>query len=152
MENLLMNIYLIKSQGITGSAIRGDLEFPMIATKDVAAVAANRLVKRDFSGSSIQVLLGQRDISMIDATSIIGKKINKPGLAYVMFPYNDAEKGLKSAGLSSDVSRLYVEMSKAINDGRMAGIARTPQNTTPTSLEQFCDEFFVPIYSLKKAA
>jgi hypothetical protein len=69
-----------------------------------------------------------------------------------MFSYDDAEKGLRSAGLSSDVSRLYVEMSKAMNGGRIAGITRTQQNTTPTSFEQFCDETLVPIYSQKKAA
>jgi uncharacterized protein YbjT (DUF2867 family) len=152
MENLLMNIDLIKSRGINGSAIRGDFKFPMIATRDVATEAANRLMSRNFSGSSIQVLLGQRDLSMIDATWIIGKKINKPGLTYVMFSYDDAEKGLKSAGLSSDVSRLYIEMFKAMNDGRIAGITRTQQNTTPTSVEQFCDETLVRIYSQKKAA
>jgi uncharacterized protein YbjT (DUF2867 family) len=153
MENLLRNVDLIKSRSINGSAIRGDLKLPMIATKDVAAVAAGRLVKKDFSGSSIQVLLGQRDISLIDATSIIGKKINKPGLVYVMFSYDDAEKWLKSFGLSSDVSGLYVEMSRALNEGRIAGsIRRTPENTTPTSFEQFCDEILVPSYSQKKAA
>src|SRR5574341_358075 len=102
MENLLVNIDLIRSKGITGSAIRGDMKFPMIATKDVAAVAADRLMKRDFTGSSLEVLLGQRDLSMIEATEIIGRKINKPGLSYVMFPYDEAEKGLIAAQRRGD--------------------------------------------------
>ncbi|HWR71615.1 MAG TPA: NAD(P)H-binding protein, partial [Nitrospirota bacterium] len=57
MENLLMNIPLIRSSGIMGSAILGDLNIPMIATTDIAEEAAERLLNRDFSGTSIQYLL-----------------------------------------------------------------------------------------------
>ena len=49
-----MNIGLIRSQGVNGSAVRGDLKIPMIATQDIAAFAADRLMKRDFSGSAIR--------------------------------------------------------------------------------------------------
>jgi uncharacterized protein YbjT (DUF2867 family) len=151
MENQLMDIDLIKSRGIMGSAIRGDIKFSMIATKDVAAFAAKRLVKCDFTGSSIWYLLGQRDLSLIEATEIISRKINNPALVYVMFPYDEAAKGLMSAGLSPDMSRLYVEMSKALNDGRIIA-KRTAENTTPTSFEVFCDEVFAPLFTQKKAA
>lgn len=151
MENQLMNVDLIKSRRINGSAIRGDIKFSMIATKDIAAFAAERLVKCDFAGSSIRYLLGQRDLSMIDATEIIGRKINNPALVYVMFPYDEAEKGFMSAGLSPDMSRLYVEMAKAFNDGRIIA-KRTEENTTPTSFEVFCNEVFVPALMPAKAA
>ena len=151
MENQLMNIDLINSRGVNGTAIRGDMKFPMIATKDIAAFAAERLVKCDFTGSSIRYLLGQRDLSMIDATEIIGRKINNPTLVYVMFPYDEAEKGLLSAGLSLDMSRLYVEMTKAFNESRIIA-KRTSENTTPTSFEVFCDEVFVPALMPAKAA
>jgi len=153
MENLLMNIDLIKSRNVIGSALRGDIKLPMIATKDIAAAVADRLVKRDFTGSVVEVLLGERDLTMIEAAAIIGKKINKPGLPYVMFPYDEAEKGLISAGLSPDMSRTYSEMNKAFNEGRiLSTVKRTAQNTTSTSLEQFCDEVLAPMYTQKKAA
>jgi uncharacterized protein YbjT (DUF2867 family) len=151
MENLLMNVDMIKSRGVNSSAIRGDIKFPMIATKDIAIYAAERLTKCDFSGSSVRYLLGQRDLSMIETTEIIGKKINKPALVYVMIPYDEAEKGLMSAGLSFDVSRLYVEMAKAFNDSRMIS-KRTPEDTTPTSFEVFCDEVIVPAFMPAKVA
>lgn len=151
MENLLMNVDMIKSRGISGTAIRGDIKLPMIATKDISAYAAERLAKRDFSGSSVRYLLGQRDLSMIDATEIIGRKINNPALVYIMIPYDEAEKGLMSTGLSADVSRLYVEMAKAFNDGRIIA-NRTAESTTPTSFEVFCDDVFVPKFMPAKAA
>jgi uncharacterized protein YbjT (DUF2867 family) len=151
MENLLANMGLINSRGIIGSPVRGDMSLPMIATRDIASVAADRLVKRNFSGSSIRVLWGERDLSMIEATSIIAAKINKPNLAYVMFSSDDVDKGFASAGLSPDMGRWYVEMSKAF--GRVTeSVKRSPQNTTWTSFEQFCDEAILPVYSQKKAA
>lgn len=152
MENLLWNIDLIRTKGITGSAIRGDLRFPMIATKDIAAYAADRLVKRDFTGSTVRYLLGERDISLIEATGVIGRRIGKPALSYVMFPYEEAEKGMVSMGLSPDMSRVYVEMGRAFNEGRVRPEPRSPENTTPTAIEAFCDGVFVPLYTQKKAA
>jgi uncharacterized protein YbjT (DUF2867 family) len=146
MENLLMNISLIRNAGIMGSAVRGDARFTMIATKDIADYAAERMAKRDFSGKTVRDLLGPRDISLDEATAVIGNKLGLPGLKYVTFPYAEAEKGMVAAGLTPDLSRLYVEMSKALNEGRFAaGIPRTPENTTPTSIEEFAG-LFAQIY------
>ncbi|OGW46519.1 MAG: hypothetical protein A2078_06400 [Nitrospirae bacterium GWC2_57_9] len=151
MENLLMNIGLIRTQGINGSAIRGDVRMPMVATLDIASYAAERLQKRDFAGASVRYLLGRHDITMLEATMTVGIKIGKPNLPYVVFPYADAEQAMVKAGLSPDMSRLYIEMSKAFNDGRVK-VRRTAGNTTPTSFEEFCDQVFVPRYMEKKAA
>ena len=152
MENLLWNIDLIKTKGINGNPIRGDLKIPMIATRDIAAYTADRLVKRDFWGATVQDLLGPRDLSLIEATEIIGSKIIRPGLSYIMFPYDEAEKGMIAMGLSPDMSRQYTEMSRAFNEGRIKIVARTKENTTSTSFEAFCDEVFVPLYAHKRAA
>ena len=142
MENLLMNIDLIRKMNIMGSAVRGDVRFAMISTRDIAAYAADRLVARDFSGRSVADLLGQRDLSLTEAAAVIGRKLGKPDLRYVAFPYEDAEKGMIGMGLTPDMAKLYVEMSKALNDGLFAvNIPRTKENTTPTSIEEFADTF-----------
>lgn len=152
MENLLSNINLIKSKGVTGSAIRGDLKIAMIATKDIAAYAAERLTKRDFTGSSVHYLLGERDLTLTAASGIIGSKISKPGLSYIMFPYHESEKAMVAMGLSPDMSRTYVEMARAFNERKIKAEKRTKENTTPTAIESFCDEVFVPEFMQKKAA
>jgi uncharacterized protein YbjT (DUF2867 family) len=142
MENLLMNIDLIKKMNIMGSAIQGNVKFAMIAAKDIGAYASERLMRRDFSGKSVRDLLGQRDLSLDEAAAVIGKKLGKPDLKYMAFPYDDAEKGMVAMGLTPDLSRLYIEMSKALNDGLFAvSIPRTRENTTPTSIEEFADIF-----------
>jgi len=43
---------MIQVMGIFGGALRGDLKIPMIATRDIGAYAAERLLKLDFNGSA----------------------------------------------------------------------------------------------------
>jgi uncharacterized protein YbjT (DUF2867 family) len=148
MENLLMNIPLINRFGFAGSAVRGDLKFAMIATRDIAACVADRLVNRDFEGSSVWDLLGQRDISLNEAFAVIGREIDRPELNYVQFGYEEAAKEMREMGVSSDFARLFVEMSKALNEGFFAvGRPRTPQNSTPTSIEEFAATFAEAYYA-----
>jgi uncharacterized protein YbjT (DUF2867 family) len=142
MENLLMNIPLINQLGITGSAMNGDRKFAMIATRDIAAHVAERLVKRDYTGMHVHDLLGQRDLSLSEATDVIGRRIGYPDLRYVQFSYEEAAQGMTEMGFSADVCNLFIEMSKALNDG-IYGVnrPRTPENTTPTSIEEFAETF-----------
>jgi uncharacterized protein YbjT (DUF2867 family) len=154
MENLLMNIPLINGRGIAGSAVRGDLEFAMIATGDIAACVAERLIRRDFKRKSIMDLLGQRDLTLSEAMAVIGRRIGIPDLKYVQFPYEEAAKGMMEMGISEDVSTLYVEMCDALNNGLFAvGRPRTAGNTTPTSIEDFAETFAVHFEAaLRRAA
>ncbi len=146
MENLLTNIGTIKNMAMNGDTIKGDLKFAMIATKDIAPVAAEHLLKRDFSGKTVHELLGERDISMDEVTKVFGAKIGKPDLAYVQFSVEDAKKGMMDFGLSDDVSDQMIELNQAINDGLLAvSQPRTAKNTTPTSIEEFAD-FFAQVY------
>jgi len=142
MENLLMNIPLINRMGIAGSAVHGDLKFAMIATGDIAAFAAERLVRRDFTGKRVQDLLGQRDLTLNEAVAVLGRRIGMPELKYVQFLYEDAANGLMEMGLSEDMSSLFIEMCEALNNGLFSvGRPRTPENTTPTTFEEFAETF-----------
>jgi hypothetical protein len=45
-------------------------------------------------------------------------------------------------GISPDVSRLFMAMSRALNEGLFAvNRPRTAENTTPTSIEAFAEVF-----------
>lgn len=48
---------------VMGSPIKGELKFPVIATRDIANYAAKRLLALDFEGHHVQDLLGARDVS-----------------------------------------------------------------------------------------
>jgi len=142
MENLLMNIPLIEQKGIAGSAGRGDLKLAMIATHDIAAYLAERLVGRDFEGKKVQDLLGQRDLSLNEVFSVIGRAIGKPDLKYAQFSYEDTAKWLAGMGISEDLRHLVIEMNRSTNEGRIGvNRPRTSENTTPTSIEEFAEVF-----------
>jgi uncharacterized protein YbjT (DUF2867 family) len=141
MENLLAYAGMIRNNNVIGSAIMGDLKFAMIATKDIAQFAAERLAARDFPDNSVRDLLGQRDISMNEATGIIAEKVNRPGLRYVQLSYEDVEKNLLGAGFSEDVGRQFTEMIRALNGGLFSNIPRDRDNTTGTSFEEFAEVF-----------
>ena len=140
-ENLYASVPLIQQQGIHGSAIAPDVKMSMIATRDIGPVAAAALAAKDFSGVQVRNLLGPRDYTMVEVTRILGAKIGKPDLAYVQFPYEAFQGALEQAGLSKDLARLYVEMSRAFNDGIVKVVGgRTPESTTPTPFEFFVGE------------
>ncbi len=142
MENTLPFVDLIRNSNITGSAIGGDMEFPMIATRDIADFAVERLLNKDFTGITIKDLLGQRNLSLKEATRIIGEKIGHPDLKYMQFSYEDTRKALVGGmGFSPDVAELFVEMSRAFNEGLLGGTKRTPGNTTETPFEAFAQIF-----------
>jgi uncharacterized protein YbjT (DUF2867 family) len=155
MENLLMNVPLIHQHGYAGSAVRGDLKFAMIATRDIADRVAGHLLARDFSGKSYRDLLGQRDLTLQEAFTIIGRHIGISGLKYVQFGYDDAAKAMVDMGISPNVASLFIEMSKALNAGLFAvNRPRTAENSTPTSIEEFAG-IFAAAYAagaLRKAA
>jgi len=147
MENMLENIDMIKNMGLNGGHIKGDIPFAMIATSDIARVAMVHILERDFSGKVVKELLGQRDISMKEATRIIGEKIGLPDLMYVHFSREDYIKGLTQAGLTNDMAQLLAEMSAGLNDIKFGtGLTRTEENTTPTAFEEFA-EFFAQVYN-----
>jgi len=142
MENLESTISLIKTQGIMGTPLRGDLKIPVIATRDIAHAASEYLSELRFTGKSVCDLLGHRDLSMIEMTEIIGKAIAKPDLQYVQFSYEAARLAMLGMGMSADMVRVFIEMYQALNEGRlMQGVVRTIENTTKTPFENFAVEF-----------
>ncbi len=150
MENLLPQVEVIRNFGIVGGPLRADLPVSMIATRDIGAAAARIMQKRDFAGKQARELLGQGDLDYRQVASVIGKAIGKPGLAYVQLPPQQLKAGLTQMGMSSKMADLLLEMAEALNSGYMAPLEpRSPQNTTPTSIETFVAEEFVPRFQGK---
>jgi uncharacterized protein YbjT (DUF2867 family) len=147
MENNLAAIGMIQEMGIFGHALLPDLKLPMMATPDVGNYAAQRLLDLDFSGKQTRELLGERDLSMAEATVIIARGIGKPDLHYLQFPYDQVQQVLEQMGMPPKKAAVYIEMFKAINAGVLAAQEpRSQENTTPTSFENFVQDVFAPAY------
>jgi uncharacterized protein YbjT (DUF2867 family) len=147
MENNLAAIGMIRGIGVFGNALLPDLKLPMIATRDVGYYAAQRLLHLDFSGKQTRELLGERDLSMTEATAVIARGIGKPDLRYAQFPYDQVQQALTQMGIPPKGAALYIEMYKAINAGVLIPQEpRSAENTTPTSFQQFVQDVFAPEY------
>jgi uncharacterized protein YbjT (DUF2867 family) len=153
MENTLGQVGAIHAMGKAAGPLRGDLKLPLIATKDIGNAAADSLLTFDFTGKQTRELLGQRDISMNEATSVIGKAIEKPDLEYAQLPDAMMQPIFVQLGMSSNLAEQILEMAHALNSGHMRALEpRTAQNTTATSFETFVKEEFVPLYRAQTKA
>jgi uncharacterized protein YbjT (DUF2867 family) len=153
MENNLAAIGMIHRMGIFAGALRPDLKVPMIATRDIGDYAAKRLLGLDFSGKQTRELLGERDLSMAEVTAVIGRDIGKPDLHYEQFPYDQVQQALTQMGIPPNTAAVYIEMYKAINAGVVAAQEpRSPENSTPTSFEEFVRDVFAAAYHEKASS
>jgi uncharacterized protein YbjT (DUF2867 family) len=153
MENTLGQAAAIHAMGKAAGPLRGDLKLPMIAARDIGSAAAELLTALDFSGKQTRELLGQRDLSMDEATAIIGKAIEKPDLKYVQLPGEQMQPIFIQMGMSPNVASLILEMAEALNSGHMRALEqRSGRNTTTTSFETFVKEEFMPLYRAQTKA
>lgn len=140
-ENFYDSLGLITHQGINGDSVAPDLAIPMVATRDIADVAAKALAARRWEGVVVRELLGPRDLTYAEATRILGEHIGKPDLRYVQFSYADMLRALLEGGLSESFASLYVAMTQAFNEEIVKPReGRTPENSTPTRFEDFVGE------------
>ena len=118
-NNLFANLALIKQAGIIGSNFSiADKKFPLTDTSDIAAVAADALLKLDFKGRGVRYIVSD-EVGTDAIAAAIGKAIGKPDLQWVHFPNDQAFAGMQQAGLSEEIARNYVEMGDALQSGIM---------------------------------
>jgi uncharacterized protein YbjT (DUF2867 family) len=152
-ENLLGQVGAIQGFGVVASPVRGDLKTPAIATQDISQVAAERLLKLDFSGIETKELHGQRDLSYTEFAKALGDAIGKPDLQYMQMPNEQFIDAVAQMGMSRNVGEGITEMCDALNSGHMRALEpRSAANTTPTSIETFARDEFAPAFKGKAAS
>lgn len=153
MENTLVQVPIIQQTGTAAGTLRTDLKIPMIAARDIGVAAAQALIQADFTGHHTRELLGQRDVTLPEAASIIGRAIGKSDLTYVRIPNAEVRASLIEMGGSEQFGALMLEMSDAMNSGHMRALEqRSAANTTPTSFEAFVREYWLPVFRSKTKA
>lgn len=146
MENTFYALDLIKHQGIYGLPIKADKTFPMIATKDVANVIVAKITELNFKGKSVLPILGPKDYSLAEVTTEIGKAIGKTQMPYIPFPIADFIGGIISTGGTTDFANKFAELMVATDSGLLNSHERTTENTSPTTISEFAQTVFAPVY------
>jgi uncharacterized protein YbjT (DUF2867 family) len=146
-ENHLNGIGVVKSAGIFGAPIQGDVSFAMTATRDIGAAAADALMAESVPERGVRELLGPRAYTMREAAAILGRAIGRPDLPYVEFPYEDARQAILGMGFSPDAAGKFIELYDALNKGRVKPQQGwNAETTTPTTLDEFAKEVFAPAF------
>lgn len=148
MDNWLRIIGLVKSKGIAGTAADGDHAIPMVDTRDVAKIAAAHLANLDFVDKRVHAVMGPRDYTYREFTSIIGHAIGKSELPYVQVPVEQAKQVFLGNGFSEDFVDNLLGMATAIKTGFMNYQRRDASTTTPTTAEEFVNEVYLPAYNI----
>ena len=139
--NFFSTIGMIKHAGFFGNNYGGDTPLPLTHPNDIAAVAAEELLRLSFTGNSIRYIASDERTSK-QIAAVLGTAIGKPDLPYVEFKDEDFEKGAVQAGLTEEVARNYTEMGAAVRTGTMTADYRLhPVKLGPTKLEDFAKEF-----------
>jgi uncharacterized protein YbjT (DUF2867 family) len=112
---------------------------PTCATRDIAATAAQLLLDDSWSGFDEVPVLGPEDLSSNDMARIMSEVLGTP-VRYQQIPFEAFTANLTERGMSPMVARAMTDMMAAKNDGLDNAVVRTPQNSTPTSFRQWCED------------
>lgn len=118
-QNLLERIPMIRSKGIIGDNFqRGNKQFPMADTGDIALAAAEQLMTLNFSGHTRRYITSE-ETDTDEIATVIGNAIGNPNLKWVTFTDEQAYDGMVQAGIPHEFASIYVELGRAMNSGRL---------------------------------
>lgn len=146
MDNLLDEVDALRENGVFSDTVAADRKAPLVATRDIAAVAARLLLDRSWTGSGDVPVLGPEDISPDEMAATLSEVLGRP-VRYARQALEDFGAAMLGYGLDKEFVQGLVDMKQAKDEGLDAGVERTPANTTPTTFRQWCEQVLKPALS-----
>jgi len=143
MENVLASLPTIVAQGSIFSTIPGNVRQPQVATRDIAAVAAELLLNGD-RGRHVVDVFGPEDIGFNQVAQTLSEVLAVP-VAHVQVPREQLRAGLLAAGVSADLADQLLELYDAIAQGRLHGVAESGRQGK-TTFAEFARQVVVRAY------
>ncbi|MFQ6024175.1 MAG: NAD(P)H-binding protein [Acidiferrobacterales bacterium] len=143
-ENFLFSIDSIARQGRIYERVEPSLSISMVATRDIGDVAARRLLTLDWSGRQTQGVHGPTDLTLEEATTVIGEALERP-ISYVYLDSMQFAQVMAGMGMPRGAIDGLNEMYDGINSGLVKSAEpRSQETTTPTTLRQWAREVLKP--------
>ena len=139
MDNIARQTESIKNQGMFFSPIDGHRKLPAVATRDIAAAASRLLLDDSWSGVGEVPLLGPEDLSFNDMAEIISEVLGTQ-VRFQQITFEAYKDRFTGFGMSDAMAQGMTDMACAKNEGLDNAVARTPENSTPTSFRQWCEQ------------
>ncbi|MBF6171915.1 NAD(P)H-binding protein [Nocardia blacklockiae] len=146
MDNLLWQANSIRDDGVFTDTTVPDRKAPIVATRDIAAAAAELLLDRSWTGTGEVPVLGPEDLSANDLAHIMSEVLGRP-VAHRQQSLDDFRATLVARGVGDAFVAGYVDMMRAKNDGLDLGVPRTPRSSSPTTFRAWCEEVLKPAVS-----
>ena len=146
MENVFFSLPTIIGQGSIYTSLPGSVKAPIIATQDIAEVAAEFLLK-PIDGHHVVDIVGPQEISLDEWARIAGQAIGRQ-IHVVTIPGDKLKAAMSQSGMSPEMAALLVEMEEAIS--KIQQFKGEQKRTGKVTFSQFAREVFAPAY--KRAA
>ena len=143
IDNIARQAESIKNQGMFFSPIDGHRKLPAVATRDIAAAASRLLLDDSWSGVGEVPLLGPEELSFIDMAEIIAEVLGTQ-VRFQQITFEAYKDRFTGFGMSDAMAQGMTDMACAKNEGLDNAVARTPENSTPTSFRQWCEQVLKP--------
>ena len=144
MDNLLRQAGRIKDQGVFYGPCRPGLKAPTVATRDIAAIAAQLLQDRSWTGAAEVPVLGPEDLSRAGHGRDHVRGARPAGALRQHTPAEEFKENFLRFGFSEPMAQGMLDMAMAKDEGLDNGITRTPEFSTPTTFRQWCIDVLKP--------
>ena len=132
-----------QNQGLFSWPLAGDRKRQAVAARDIAAAASRLLPDASWAGAGEVPLLGPEDLSYTDMAEIMSK-VPGQDVRFRQITFEAYKDRFVRLGVSDAMAQGYTDMARAKNEGLDNGVQRTPQNSTPASFRQWCEEVLKP--------
>jgi uncharacterized protein YbjT (DUF2867 family) len=145
MDNMLRQVREIREQHAFFDVVAPDHALPLVATRDIAAVAGRLLLDTTWAGREEVPVLGPEDLSHNDMAAIIADVTGIP-VRYQQIPGQAFTDRLTGFGMADGMALALLDMMVAKDNGLDNGIVRTPRHATdtPTTFRQWCEDTLEP--------
>lgn len=155
MENYFGSLPTIASQGAMYGVSAPDTPFALVATSDIADVAAKWLVDATWKGHHIVGAHGPTPVTPNEAAAVIGDVLGKP-VQYVQVPAPALRDALLAAGVPSLVAngyeKLFGGMARHLDAGDYSDEPFSAGSAGTTSLRTFGEHALRPAFESQVAA
>lgn len=140
--NLFGFLDMIKQQGMVGSNFGGDDKLALVYPSDIAAVAAEELVKPTTGRNIRYVVSDERTANEI--ARVLGAAIGKPDLQWLTFTDEQTKEAMLKRGLPPHLAENFTELGAGIHSGALLEDYEKHKPTFGSvKLEDFTKEFAV---------
>ena len=134
-ENYLGQLDPIKSQGSVYMPVKGATSVAMVATQDIAEVAARELLALDWSGRRVVSAMGPKDLTFDEAAAALSEGIGRQ-VTHVTVTPEQARESMLGSGMSPGMPDGFLAIFAAGDAGLLRWV-RDEASTTPTTMEAF---------------